>query len=276
MAHNLFSDDMTNAVCPALAMEVFHNFTLLHDDIMDNASKRRNHDTVHVKWNKNIAILSGDAMMILAYRLISGIPGQILPKILDLFSKTALEVCEGQQYDMNFEKQSAVSIENYLDMIRLKTAVLIAASLAIGAITGKADEETVEKMYRFGLNIGIGFQLQDDYLDVYARAKKFGKNIGSDILSNKKTFLLISALHSGNAVLVNELKHWMEKKDFQPEEKINAVRNIYDQLNIKKITEQTTKKYFNRGLQSFRSISVPDTRKENLRNFVEKMIAREY
>ncbi|MBN2523041.1 MAG: polyprenyl synthetase family protein [Bacteroidales bacterium] len=276
MAHNLFSEQISDAINPALGLEVFHNFTLLHDDIMDNASKRRNHDTVHVKWNENIAILSGDAMMILAYQLISKTQDNLLPRILSLFNKTALEVCEGQQFDMNFEKQNTVTVKEYLNMIRLKTAVLIASSLAIGTITGKAKKDAIEKMYLFGLNIGIGFQLQDDYLDVYAQPEKFGKNIGSDILSNKKTYLLINALSSRNSKLVKELKQWMDIKNSDPDAKIKGVKTIYDQLKIGEITENTVKKYFDKGLKYFQQVDIPETRKENLRSFVNKMIIRDY
>ncbi len=276
MAHSIFSEDYTDVIHPSLGLEVFHNFTLLHDDIMDKAVKRRNHDSVHVKWNENVAILSGDAMMILAYKLMSKTSKGVLPQILDLFSKTALEVCEGQQYDMNFEKQAAVTVQQYLEMIRLKTAVLIAASLAIGAITGKASDEEVEKLYQFGLNIGIAFQLQDDYLDVYAKTEKFGKNIGSDILSNKKTYLLISALNSRNPNLVEELKRWISEKKFNPDEKITAVKSIYGKLNIGKATEEAAKQYFSQGLEYFEKIKIPDAKKIELRSFVEKMIAREY
>jgi geranylgeranyl diphosphate synthase, type II len=276
MAHSIFSEDYTNVIYPSLGLEVFHNFTLLHDDIMDKSVKRRNHDSVHVKWNENVAILSGDAMMILAYKLMCKTSEDVLTQILDLFSKTALEVCEGQQYDMNFEKQAVVTVQQYLEMIRLKTAVLIAASLAIGAITGKASSENVEKLYQFGLNIGIGFQLQDDYLDVYAKTEKFGKNIGSDILSNKKTYLLISALNSANSNLVKELKQWISKKSFKPKDKITAVRSIYDNLNIGKTTEETAKQYFSKGLEYFEQIQIPDAKKNELRSFVEKMRTREY
>ncbi len=276
MSHSLFSEEISDVIHPALGLEVFHNFTLLHDDIMDKASRRRNHDTVHVKWNENVAILSGDAMMILAYQLISKTSANVLPQIFALFNKTALEVCEGQQYDMNFEKQSAASVQEYLDMIRLKTAVLIAASLAVGAITGKASEEDIENMYLFGLNIGIGFQLQDDYLDVYGKTEKFGKNIGADILSNKKTYLLISALNSQEFYLVEQLKQWIAEKHFQPDEKVNAIRSIYDQLNIGDITEQTAKQYFTDGLKYFQQVDIPEARKTNLRDIVEKMLKREY
>lgn len=276
MANNLFSEETSDIINPFLGLEVFHNFTLLHDDIMDNSLRRRNHATVHVKWNENIALLSGDAMMILAYKLISKTSENVLPHILSIFNNTALEVCEGQQLDMNFETQSNASVKEYLDMIRLKTAVLIAASLAIGATTGKANQETIEKMYRFGLNIGIGFQLQDDYLDVYAVSEKFGKNLGTDILSNKKTYLLISALNSKNPHLVKELKQCIAEKSIQPDEKIKLVRGIYDQLNIGEKTEQAVKQYFTAGLKCFQQINLPDSRKTNLREFVEKMIAREY
>ncbi|MBA7562970.1 (2E,6E)-farnesyl diphosphate synthase [subsurface metagenome] len=276
MAHSIFSEDNTDILFPALGLEVFHNFTLLHDDIMDNALKRRNHDTVHVKWNDNVAILSGDAMMIIAYKLISKTNKSLLPLILSIFNKTALEVCEGQQYDMNFEKQHVASVKEYLDMIRLKTAVLIASSLAIGAVTGMASEEDVEKMYLFGQNIGTGFQLQDDYLDVYGEQEKFGKNIGSDILSNKKTFLLISALNAKDRILVEELKQWLARKNYEPEEKINAVTNIYSKMKIDTITKKTAQDYFSKGLEFFSQVSIPNANKNKLRSFVEKMMMREY
>ena len=194
MANEMFGGDTSDVIMPAIGVEVFHNFTLLHDDLMDNADKRRGEETVHIKWNDNTAILSGDAMQIMAYQFIAQTKPEILQKVLNLFSHTALEICEGQQYDMEFEDRSNVSEEEYLEMIRLKTAVLLGCSLKIGAITGGANEDDANLLYEFGEKIGLAFQLKDDLLDVYADTNVFGKNIGGDILNNKKTFLLISAL----------------------------------------------------------------------------------
>jgi len=197
-AYNLFKNDVETAINPALALEVFHNFTLLHDDIMDKADLRRNQQTVHKKWNENVAILSGDTMSIKAYELLSKIPAEFLSEVLQAFNKTALQVCEGQQLDMNFESRLDVSVEEYLEMIRLKTSVLIAVSLKIGAIMAGALRNDVHKLYDFGLNLGLAFQLQDDYLDAYGDVQAFGKKIGGDIVANKKTFLLIKALETSD------------------------------------------------------------------------------
>lgn len=275
LAHNLFSDTFSEAIYPALAVEVFHNFSLLHDDIMDKAPTRRNKETVHIKWNNNTAILSGDAMMIYAYDVLSKTATETFPKVFSLFNKTALQVCEGQQYDMEFENRSEVSVEEYLEMIRLKTAVLIASSLGIGAITAKASTSEIEKMYQFGLNIGLAFQLQDDYLDVFASMQEFGKSIGGDILSNKKTFLMISALNSSNSQLVNELRHWITKQDFNPNEKIKAVTQIYRKLKIEKQTKLLAENYFNRGLEFLEKVEVSQSRKTELHQFVLKLMNRE-
>jgi len=198
MACHLFSDDIGKAVTPALALEIFHNFTLLHDDLMDHADVRRNRPTVHKRWNESAAILSGDAMLILAYRLMCRAQSEILPELLDVFTQTALEVCEGQQYDMDFEQRSDVCIDEYLQMIRLKTAVLLAASLKIGAICGGATRENIESLDRFGISLGLTFQIQDDWLDVYADPDVFGKAIGGDILTGKKTFLLLTAFEKAD------------------------------------------------------------------------------
>jgi geranylgeranyl diphosphate synthase type II len=275
LANNLFSDEFSHAIYPAMAIEIFHNFTLLHDDIMDNAPTRRNKETVHLKWNRNTAILSGDAMMILAYEVLSKTSPGVFPKIFSVFNKTALEVCEGQQYDMTFESRLDVSIEEYIDMIRLKTAVLIASALAVGAISANAPATEVDNMYHFGLNVGLAFQLQDDYLDVFASPDDFGKMIGGDILANKKTYLLISALHSTNLPLVNELRSWLTKTDFVPEKKIKAVSEIYRKLNIEKQTKLLADDYFNKGLKFFEEVDVPKTRKKELLQFVFKLMKRE-
>ena len=209
MACNIFSEDIAPAIKPAIGIEIFHNFTLLHDDIMDKADSRRGKPTVHKKWEENVAILSGDAMLIKAYQYISTCPEKRLSKILEVFSQTAIEVCEGQQYDMDFEKESLVTEEMYLKMIRLKTAVLLGASLKIGAIIGGANQHEANCLYDFGINIGIAFQLKDDLLDVYGNSKKFGKTIGGDITCNKKTFLLIRTINKANEKEKEELEKWL-------------------------------------------------------------------
>ncbi|MDR2679708.1 MAG: polyprenyl synthetase family protein [Tannerella sp.] len=239
MACNIYSNNVEEAVKPAMGLEVFHNFTLLHDDLMDQADMRRNRPTVHKKWNTNTAILSGDAMLIAAYRLIGETAEPYLKKVLDLFSETALEICCGQQYDMDFEKRDEVSEDEYLEMIRLKTAVLIACCMKTGAIIGGASEKDAEHLYRFGIYTGLAFQLQDDLLDVYGDTKTFGKNIGGDILCDKKTFLLINAMKSANEKQKARMAYFKDQSNgFTPEEKICAYTDIYNRLNIKEITQQ--------------------------------------
>ena len=276
MAHSLFSDSYQNIIQPAIGIEVFHNFTLMHDDIMDKALKRRNFDTVHAKWNDNVAILSGDAMLILAYQLISETRADVLPDILKLFNQTALEVCEGQQYDMNFESILEVNVDEYLEMIRLKTAVLIAASLALGGIVAKTHEANVDALYQLGLNIGLAFQLQDDYLDVYADESKFGKAIGNDILANKKTYLLLSALQSDEQVLVDELKSWISKNNYDATEKIKAVIDIYRKLEIGEKTLKISRSYFSKGINCLEKLDVPSEQKTELHQLVNMLMNREH
>ena len=275
LANSLFSEHYSAVVYPALAIEIFHNFTLLHDDIMDNALTRRNKETVHIKWNRNTAILSGDAMMIMAYEILSKTNPAVFPKIFALFNRTALEVCEGQQYDMEFENRGEVSIEEYIEMIRLKTAVLIATSMSVGAISAQAATTEIDYMYQFGLNIGLAFQLQDDYLDVFANSHEFGKSIGGDILANKKTFLMISALNSSQPQLVHELQTWIAKKDFDPKEKIMEVTKIYRELEIEKQTKLIADDYFNRGLAFLEKVNAPKNQKAELIHFVLKLMKRE-
>lgn len=276
IACNMFSDSPELALDPAIGIEIFHNFTLLHDDIMDNAPVRRNHETVHVKWNNNTAILSGDAMMIIAYDFIAQSPKESFPEVFKLFNRTALEVCEGQQYDMNFEKQNNVSEKEYIEMIRLKTSVLLSASLAIGGVIAKTSKDNISKLYELGENIGLAFQVQDDFLDVFASSSKFGKSLGGDILSNKKTYLLISALNSKNSKLVAELNYWIRKTSFDPQEKINSVTAIFEQMQIKTKTEELIEYYFAKGTECLKQISVEDKRKEILLDLINKTKKREY
>jgi len=267
MACNLFSDDYSKVIKPAVALEVFHNFTLLHDDIMDNANTRRNHPTVHKIWNNNVAILSGDAMCIKAYSFVAQCEPSKLSEIFNIFNRTAIEVCEGQQYDMNFETQENVSIDEYIRMIKLKTAVLIAACLEIGALIGGASREESELLYHYGLNIGLAFQLQDDLLDVYADEVFLGKETGKDIISNKKTFLLIKAIEIASGKDLEELKKWILKKEFDPVEKIRSVRSIYDKLDIKTIVNAKLLEYFSKAEELFQQLKADDKRKTELRKF---------
>jgi len=237
MACDLFSDDVKPAVSIALGIEVFHNFTLLHDDIMDHADIRRGKPTVHRKWDDNTAILSGDAMQIAAYQLVAETPEKYLKSVLDLFSKTAIEICEGQQYDVDFESREIVLADEYLEMIRLKTAVLLGCALKCGAIVGGADKKDAQLLYDFGINIGLAFQLKDDLLDVYGNEATFGKKIGGDILCNKKTYLLIHALELAKDDDKVELTRHLNDKHLLPEDKIAVVTSIYNKLGVRQICE---------------------------------------
>ncbi len=275
MACNLFTDDISLSVKPALAMEVFHNFTLLHDDIMDNAPLRRNQPTVHEKWNNNVAILSGDAMQILAYQLICQAPSSKLKVLIDIFNTTAIEVCEGQQFDMNFALRNDVSLEEYIRMIELKTSVLIAASLKIGALCGEASETDAQKLYEFGRNLGIAFQIQDDYLDVYADHKLFGKTVGGDIVENKKTFLLIKALELAKGQQALTLQNAINSRIFDVAEKVMQVRQVYDDLNIPQSARASISAYSEKAFGFLDSVIVPDERKTILRQIALELINRE-
>jgi geranylgeranyl diphosphate synthase, type II len=271
----LFSEDWQKNIKPALAMEIFHNFTLVHDDIMDNAPIRRGKPTVHEKWNRNIALLSGDVMLVCAYKQLDFMEEKYFPTVLRKFHQCAIEVCEGQQFDMNFEKLSAVTEAEYINMIRLKTAVLLGFSLELGAILGGADTENAKKLYDFGVNIGIGFQLKDDLLDVYSDQAKFGKQVGGDIIANKKTFLLIKALENAKDESQIQLKHWLGKETFEAEEKVKAVMKIYDQLGIKQMTESKMNEYFEKAFRLLDEIQTDKTRKEILIAFTNDLLNRE-
>lgn len=275
MASNLFTDNLQAAINPAIAIEIFHNFTLLHDDIMDKAPLRRKQATVHVKWDENTAILSGDAMLIKAYEYMATMPADKLGECLRIFSKTALEVCEGQQYDMDFEKLETVSQDDYLEMIRLKTAVLLGASLQIGAIIGGANKTDAQLLYDFGIYIGLAFQLKDDLLDVYADSTKFGKQIGGDILCNKKTFLLINALNNADKNTKIELNTWLTKKEFNPQEKINALISIYNKTAVKTSCEKKMDEYFTLALSCLDKINIPSHKKQVLFTTANQLMKRE-
>lgn len=275
MSCNLYVDDITPAIKPAMGLEIFHNFTLLHDDIMDRADIRRGKPTVHVKWNDNTAILSGDVMQIEAYKWIAETPEKHLKKVLDLFSTTAAEICEGQQYDMEFEERNDVDAEEYLDMIRLKTAVLLAAGCQIGAWIGGASEQDAQNLYDFGLNIGLAFQLKDDLLDVYGNEASFGKKIGGDILCNKKTFLLIHALQKAEGKDREELQYWL--KNDRPEnekQKIKATTGIYNSLNIKELVIDKMNFYYKEALKFLEKVNVETDRKIELINLSDLLMKR--
>jgi geranylgeranyl diphosphate synthase type II len=275
VACNLYSETIEDALAPALCMEVFHNFTLLHDDLMDKADKRRNQATVHKRWNENTAILSGDAMLIAAYQLIAQSPQAHLKPLLDLFTTTALEICGGQQYDMDFEERTDVSEAEYLEMIRLKTAVLLACSLKTGAIAGGAPSEDARHLYQYGISIGLAFQLQDDLLDVYGDSGTFGKNIGGDILCNKKTFLLVQALLRANARQREEMHHWFEKKDFVPAQKIAAFRRLYDELDLQAITKARIETFYAQAQQHLQQLKVSPERASVLKDATKLLLHRQ-
>jgi geranylgeranyl diphosphate synthase type II len=243
MAAYLFTDDWRKAIQPALGVEVFHNFSLMHDDIMDQAPLRRGQPTVHEKWNQNIAILSGDVMLVNAYELLLAVDADKLKPVISRFSRTAAEVCEGQQLDMNFETRWDVTEDEYIQMIRLKTSVLLGYSLELGGLIAGADAETTRHLYEGGVNIGIGFQLKDDLLDVYGDPAKFGKQVGGDILANKKTFLLIEALQQAQGPVRDDLTNWLQKPVTDKGEKVQAVTAIYEQLGIRQITESRISEY---------------------------------
>lgn len=274
LGYELFQDDSDAILDQAIAVEVFHNFTLLHDDIMDEAPLRRGKPTVHEKWNENTAILSGDVMLVRAYGLLLDAPGD-LKAILKAFSDCAAGVCEGQQFDMNFESLPTVTEETYLNMIRLKTAVLLGFSLKLGAMLAGASPEQAEAVYNFGVSIGIGFQLKDDLLDVYADQEKFGKQVGGDIISNKKTFLLLKALELANTDQKAKLDHWLATVIFNKLDKVEAVTAIYDEIGIKELTAKKVDAFFDQGFTALEALDVPADRKRPLIAFTEYLIDRE-
>jgi geranylgeranyl diphosphate synthase, type II len=275
MANSLFTDDWETALKPALAVEVFHNFTLMHDDIMDNAPLRRGKATVHEKWNPNIAILSGDVMLVQAYELLMNVEDAKFKKAMKRFNRTAAEVCEGQQLDMNFESREKVTEEEYLEMIKLKTSVLLGFALELGGIIAGASDKSCHLLYDMGLNIGLGFQLKDDLLDVYGDPEKFGKQVGGDIISNKKTFMLIEALERATGDTKVALAQWIAAKDFDNTEKVKAVTLIYDQLGIRQLAEERIAAYFDKGVDCLNLLKVEDERKAELKSLVAMLIDRE-
>lgn len=274
MAYNLFHDDVDRILPVATALETYHNYTLLHDDLMDKADMRRGRPTVHKKWDDNTAILSGDTMLVLAYEHLAKCDTKYLKPALDLFTETALEVSEGQQFDMEFETRNDVAEEEYIEMIRLKTSVLLACALKMGAVVAGASDADANALYAFGEKVGLAFQLQDDLLDVYGDPKVFGKAIGGDITSNKKTFMLINAFNRADAGTRAELERWTTATEFDPAEKIAAVTEIYNRLGIDKLAKQRIKEYFEQSRQHLDELSVSDDRKAVLREYTERMMNR--
>lgn len=269
----LFGNDKGKAVSAALAIEIFHNFTLIHDDIMDEAPLRRNQQTVHTKWNNNIAILSGDTLFVKAYQSLAKQSKEHLPDLLDLFNKTAIEVCEGQQMDMDFESRKDVSIDEYIEMIRLKTSVLLGCALEMGAVIGNASESDRKHIYNFGQNIGIAFQIQDDILDLFADPDKFGKQVGGDVISNKKTLLNLQAFQLASKEQKRILDKLSTEMDFQL--KISQTKEIYEIIGARSHCEKEMEKYHIEAMKSLEAINIDEEKKKSLKSLALFLMNRE-
>ena len=276
LSYNMFKDDPESILPSACALETYHNYTLLHDDLMDNADLRRGHETVHRRWDANTAILSGDSMLVLAYERMQQCRPDKLAEVLALFTETALEIGEGQQYDMDFEHRTDVSEAEYIEMIRLKTSVLLACATKMGAILADAPEQDAEALYKFGEQMGLAFQLQDDFLDVYGDTRVFGKAIGGDITSNKKTFMLINALNLANEQQRKEFLHWVTAENFDRDEKVKAVTRLYNEIGIDRLAQERIAYYFGESRKYLEAVNLPDERKEFLRSYTEEMMHRQY
>lgn len=274
LACDIFCNHPQHAVPAALGVELFHNSSLLHDDLMDNSDIRRNKPTVHVKWNANTAILSGDLMIVKSFDLVNQSVTSNLKAVLDVFSEITAGVCAGQQYDLDFETRDDVSVDEYIHMIKHKTAVLLAGSLKMGALIGGASKTDADLIYNFGINLGLSFQLQDDYLDVFGDVKDFGKAIGNDIVSNKKTFLLITALQKAKGKTKSDLENWISKTDFDREDKVSAISQIYTSLEIDKLSKEQSEKYFTESLNSLEAISVSNESKDELLKLAKALLNR--
>ena len=274
MAYNMYKDSVEEALYPAVAMETYHNYTLIHDDVMDRATIRRGKPTVCAKWGDTAAILSGDTMLVLAYEFFSHLPADKLPSMLALFTETAKQIGDGQQYDLDFENRDNVAEAEYLEMIRLKTSVLLAASLKLGGMLAGASETDLENLYAYGETMGVAFQLQDDMLDVYADQSLFGKKIGGDICCNKKTFLLITAMNLASEKQLAEMKEWMSREQYDADEKIAFFTNIYNELGVKEICEKRIEALFAKCDEYINNISVSEEKKKNLKNFANSILNR--
>ena len=276
LSYNLLSEDMGNSIIfPAMALEVFHEFTLIHDDIMDRSDTRRGNPTVYKKWNEEVAILSGDVMSILAYKYLAYAPQDILPKVLNLFSETAIQVCEGQQYDMDFENLPLITMEDYLSMIGLKTAVLLACSTKMGALIGGASIGVCDALYKFGYQLGIAFQITDDYLDTFGNEKVFGKKIGGDIANNKKTWLLVESMRRSGAEQKLQLEKLMQLGEEERAFKVEAVRMFYEELGVKEAAEAEIQAWHQKALESLSQAGFAPWQTRNLEKFAESLVHRE-
>ena len=275
LSYNLWKEQPGDILMPAIGLETYHNYTLLHDDLMDNADMRRGQMTVHKKWDANKAILSGDSMLVLAYQRVAQVPAEKLRQVLDLFTVTALEIGEGQEYDMAFETRNDVTEDEYIEMIRLKTSVLLACAMKMGAILADAPQEDVERLYKVGEQLGLAFQLQDDLLDVYGDPKVFGKAVGGDITSNKKTYMLINAFNRANDKQRAELTRWVEAKTFNREVKVSEVTRLYDEIGIRQLCEEKISFYFEQARQTLAGVKVPEERKQALRAYMDEMLHRD-
>ena len=276
LSYNLYKDNPADILVQAVGLETFHNFTLLHDDLMDRADLRRGHATVHKRWNDNTAILSGDSMLVLAYQKMLRCDQRHLAPVMELFTETALQINEGQKYDMDFETRNDVTVEEYVEMIRLKTIVLLGCALKMGAILADAPAADADLLYRFGEQIGLAFQLQDDLLDVYGDEKVFGKTIGGDITVNKKTYLLINALNQATPEQHAELMRWVGAENFDRQEKIAAVTRIYNEIGVRELCEEKIRHHFEQGMALLERVSVTPERKEQLRRYTAAMVNRQF
>jgi geranylgeranyl diphosphate synthase type II len=274
LGYNLWKEQPEDILMPAIGLETYHNYTLLHDDLMDNADVRRGHETVHRRWDANKAILSGDSMLVLAYQRVTQVPADKLRQVLDLFTVTALEIGEGQEYDMAFETRNDVTEDEYIEMIRLKTSVLLACALKLGAVLADAPQQDADLMYQLGEELGLAFQLQDDLLDVYGDPKVFGKAIGGDIVSNKKTYMLINANNRANDRQRSELSRWITAKAFDREVKVAEVTRLYDEIGIRQLCEEKINYYFDMARRTLDQVHVPEDRKQSLRQYMDTLLHR--
>ena len=274
LSYNLWREQPEDILMPAVGLETYHNYTLLHDDLMDNADMRRGHETVHRRWDANKAILSGDSMLVLAYQRVAQVPADKLQQVLDLFTVTALEIGEGQEYDMTFETRNDVTEDEYIEMIRLKTSVLLACAMKMGAILANAPQQDVERLYKVGEQLGLAFQLQDDLLDVYGDPKVFGKAIGGDITSNKKTYMLINAVNRADERQRRELMRWINAQTFNRDVKVAEVTRLYDEIGIRQLCEEKINYYFDLARHTLSEVNIAEERKSHLRQYMEEMLHR--
>jgi geranylgeranyl diphosphate synthase type II len=275
LSYNLYKDDPLSIMPQAIGLETYHNFTLLHDDLMDHADMRRGHETVHKKWDANRAILSGDTMLLQAFERVEQCEPSKLPSVFEVFIQTTLEIGEGQQLDVEFETRNDVTEDEYIEMIRLKTSVLLACACKVGAIMAGASSDDTDNLYRFGEKLGLAFQLQDDLLDVYGDPAVFGKNIGGDITSNKKTYMLINAVNRANPSQREQLMKWIAAKEFDRNEKVKAVTELYNEIGIRELCEQKIEEYYQESLVYLAKINVPDERKAELKAYAAEMMKRQ-